>query len=397
MRFRIGSLSSVSVLPESGTVTVAVNGVSIRDVPLGAAYGLRLTEFDIPAGHAARRMEFRRDLRAPSPSGGLLRRSCGGAVDARRSGRDRLHLPGHGRSAFPISPTSPRSVRARMVRCRSASCSTANAGWPPRMCNGLAAPFRAIALAGRFAQPVVEFESSGEAGVDLVRRHDRGYRREGRSRDFDKITGPTIAMIPGVEHRRPTIVVSGHRTPNVDLAIAQLADGRSRRDAEGLKTLEGASGHHIGAYGQSLTFSDLGIETQELDRPNAAPGLSMPAFPTIPARGLRPASNSTSPADMPRVSGADAQISVEVNGHKEGSVRLGSARGESFRHKRHFLPLSAFRPGENRIEMRVNAPDCQGVDCDSAAGSLPRAGLAEPASKAVFRRRHGSAGFPIWQ
>ncbi len=50
VRFRIGSLSSVSVLPESGTLTVAVNGTRIRDVPLGAAYGLRLTEFDIPAG-----------------------------------------------------------------------------------------------------------------------------------------------------------------------------------------------------------------------------------------------------------------------------------------------------------------------------------------------------------
>jgi hypothetical protein len=49
-RFRLGALSSVSVLPESGTLTVSVNGAEVKAVPVGAAYGLRVAEFDIPAG-----------------------------------------------------------------------------------------------------------------------------------------------------------------------------------------------------------------------------------------------------------------------------------------------------------------------------------------------------------
>jgi cellulose synthase operon protein B len=49
-RFRLGTLSSVSVVPESGTLTVSVNGADVKAVPVGAAYGLRITEFDIPAG-----------------------------------------------------------------------------------------------------------------------------------------------------------------------------------------------------------------------------------------------------------------------------------------------------------------------------------------------------------
>jgi hypothetical protein len=49
-RFRLGTRSSVSVLPESGTLTVSVNGAELKAVPVGAAYGLRVAEFDIPAG-----------------------------------------------------------------------------------------------------------------------------------------------------------------------------------------------------------------------------------------------------------------------------------------------------------------------------------------------------------
>jgi Bacterial cellulose synthase subunit len=49
-RFRLGMPSSVSVLPESATLTVSVNGADVKAVPVGVAYGLRVTEFDIPAG-----------------------------------------------------------------------------------------------------------------------------------------------------------------------------------------------------------------------------------------------------------------------------------------------------------------------------------------------------------
>jgi hypothetical protein len=71
--------------------------------------------------------------------------------------------------------------------------------------------------------------------------------------------------------------------------------------------------------------------------------------------------------------GADAQIIIEVNGRSAGSVRLSSANGENFLHKRHFLPLSAFRPGQNRIELRVNAPDGAAVGCVTSANAAPHA------------------------
>jgi len=56
-------------------------------------------------------------------------------------------------------------------------------------------------------------------------------------------------------------------------------------------------------------------------------------------------------------------------------MRLGSPSGDSFRHKRHFLPLSAFRPGQNRVELRVNAPNGKGCDNSAAATATPRVWL----------------------
>jgi hypothetical protein len=59
-------------------------------------------------------------------------------------------------------------------------------------------------------------------------------------------------------------VITGQSDADLDLAIAQLGMVSALGTPDGLKTLADASGHPIDAYGQTLTFSDLGIETQEL-------------------------------------------------------------------------------------------------------------------------------------
>jgi hypothetical protein len=74
-----------------------------------------------------------------------------------------------------------------------------------------------------------------------------------------------------------------------------------------------------------------------------------------------------------------------VNGQSAGSVRLVATGGDSFRHKRHFVPLAAFRPGQNRVELRVNAPNRKGVGCDNSAvaAATPRVWL-NGTSKVTF-------------
>jgi cellulose synthase operon protein B len=381
VRFRIGSLSSVSVLPESGTLTIAVNGTRIRDVPLGAAYGLRLTEFDIPAGL----------LKEGWNSVGISahhRHRVDCSVDAAEELWTRVD-PAETGFLFPdgtariadlsdiaaISPRPDGAVPIAIVLDPKHLLSGDNVERLGRAVQG-------IALAGRFAQPIVEFDSTGDAGLDLVVGKVGEVAGRIDQASMDKITGPTIALVPGAERRRPTIVITGQSDADLDLAIAQLGMVSALGTPDGLKTLAGASGHPIDAYGQTLTFSDLGIETQELIGGTLRVGFNA-ALP-----------NDFLPADYDRVAldfsggyapglGADTQIIVEVNGQSAGSIRLGAPAGDSFRHKRHFLPLTAFRPGQNRIELRVNAPNGKGCDTSAVATATPRVWL-NGASKVTF-------------
>jgi cellulose synthase operon protein B len=381
VRFRIGSLSSVSVLPESGTLTVAVNGTRIRDVPLGAAYGLRLTEFDIPAGL----------LKEGWNSVGISahhRHRVDCSVDAAEELWTRVD-PAETGFLFPdgtariadlsdiaaISPRPDGAVPIGLVLDAKRPLMGDDVERLGRAAQG-------IALAGRFAQPIVEFDSSGDAGLDLIVGKVGEVAGRIDRATMDKITGPTIALVPGAERRRPTIVITGQSDADLDLAIAQLGMVSALGTPDGLKTLAGASGHHIDAYGQTLTFSDLGIETQELIGSTLRVGFNA-ALP-----------NDFLPADYDRVAldisggyaaglGPDAQIIVEVNGRSAGSIRLGAATGDSFRHKRHFLPLTAFRPGQNRIELRVNAPNGKVCDNSAVAAAMPRVWL-NGTSKVTF-------------
>jgi hypothetical protein len=383
VRFRIGSLSSVSVLPESGTLTVAVNGTRLRDVPLGAAYGLRLTEFDIPAGL----------LKEGWNSVGISahhRHRVDCSVDAAEELWTRVD-PAETGFLFPdgtariadlsdiaaISPRSDGAVPIGIVLDAKRPLAGDDVERLGRAVQG-------IALAGRFAQPIVEFDSTGEAGLDLVIGKVGEVAGRIDRATMEKITGPTIALVPGAERRRPTIVITGQSDADLDLAIAQIGMVSALGTPDGLKTLAGASGHPIDAYGQILTFGDLGIDTQELIGGTLRVGFNA-ALP-----------NDFLPADYDRVAldfsggyaaglGPDAQIIVEVNGQSAGSVRLVATGGDSFRHKRHFVPLAAFRPGQNRVELRVNAPNRKGVGCDNSAvaAATPRVWL-NGTSKVTF-------------
>jgi cellulose synthase operon protein B len=370
-RFRLGTLSSVSVLSESGTVGVSVNGVNVKAVQVGAAYTLRVTEFDIPAGvlregwnsvgiaaHHRHRVDCSVDAAEelwtridPAETGLMFADRTVGLPDL----ADIAAIGPRPDGAVPIGimldgkhPLTPEAV-ARLGRA-----------------------VQGVALAGRFAQPVVEFDNPGEDGLDLVVGTVTDIAGRIDRATADKITGPTIAIIPGGDKRRPMIVVTGQSDAELDAAIATLGVVPPVGSAQGLKTLEGASGHQIGAYGQTLTFSDLGIDNQELTGRTLRMSFSAALPDDFLAADYDRASVDLSGGYAASL-GADAQIVVEVNGHDAGSIRLSSASGESFRHKRHFLPLSAFRPGQNRIELRVNAPDVPGVDCDHAANAAPRA------------------------
>jgi hypothetical protein len=370
-RFRLGALSSVSVLPESGTLTVSLNGVNIKALPVGAAYGLRIAEFDIPEGllrqgwnsvgiaaHHRHRVDCSVDATEelwtrvdPAETGLLFADGTPGSADLADIGA--------------IGPRPDGVVTIGVMLDRQHLLE-------PEAVERIGRAVQGIALTGRFAQSVVEFENSSEDGLDLVVGTAADIAGRIDRAAIGQIDAPMIAVVPGGSSSRPIVVVTGRSDAELDIAIAKLGVVTPVGTVQGLNALAGANGHQISADGQSLSFSDLGLERQELMGHTLRIGFSV----ALPRDFLA--------ADYGRVAidlaggyaaglGADAQIIVEVNGRSAGSVRLNSARGENFLHKRHFLPLSAFRPGQNRIELRVNAPDGPAVACDTPAGAAPRA------------------------
>ena len=346
VRFRIGSLSSVSVLPESGTLTVALNGTRIRDVPLGAAYGLRLTEFDIPAGL----------LKEGWNSVGISahhRHRVDCSVDAAEELWTRVD-PAETGFLFPdgtarisdlsdIAAISPRPDGAVPIGIVLDAKHLLNGCHVERLGRAV----QGIALAGRFAQPIVEFDSTGEAGStsssarsrEVAGRIDRATHGQDRparpSRSFP------VARIAG----RPSSSPASPTPTSILRSQSSASCSPSARD--GLKTLAGANGHPINAYGQKPQLQRPRDRNPRADRRHPAHRLQR----RVAARISSPPITIGRHRFVRRLCGGPR---YRRTNHRRGerasagSVRLGAAGGDNFRHKRHFLPLSAFRPGQNR-------------------------------------------------
>jgi hypothetical protein len=162
-RFRLGTLSSVSVLPESGTLTVSLNGVNIKALPAGAAYGLRVTEFDVPEGllrqgwnsvgiaaHHRHRVDCSVDAteelwtRVDPAETGLM------FADGTAGFPDPADIAAVGPRPDGVVPIGIMLDGQRLLR--------------PEAVERIGRAVQGVALAGRFAQSVVEFENSSEEG-----------------------------------------------------------------------------------------------------------------------------------------------------------------------------------------------------------------------------------------
>jgi cellulose synthase operon protein B len=370
-RFRLGTLSSVSVMPETGTLTVSVNGMSIGTVQVGPAYGLRISQLDIPGGllrpgwnsvGVAARHRHRVDCSVDAADELWTR------IDPAETGL----MFAEGTSGIPqladIAAASPRPDGAVPIGIVLDAKRLLNAATVER----LARAVQGIALAGRFRQVVVEFDRSGDDGLDLVLGTVADIAGRVDQATLDNVVGATVAVVPGGEKRRPMVVVSGWSEAELDDAIGQLGVISTSGSIPGLKALGGAGGHEINPDGQSLAIGDMGGGVQELFGRTLRTGLDAALPKDFLAADYGRATLDLAGGYAAGL-GSDAQIVVAVNGHNAGSVRLNSARGETFLHKRHFLPLSAFRPGQNRIELRVNAPGDAGAGCDMGEKAPPRA------------------------
>ncbi|WP_246696745.1 cellulose biosynthesis cyclic di-GMP-binding regulatory protein BcsB [Methylobacterium planeticum] len=364
VRFRIGYLAAISVMPESSFITTSVNDTVIGRAQINAPGAVKIIEFDIPEGvlkpgynaiHLSGVQRHRVDcsLQAtfelwtqidPSWTGLILPPGTGSVASL----RDLAAIPPNEQGIVPIrivlgGRPNPASFE-RIIRAA-----------------------QQLALVGRFSQAVVEFGPfiPGPAGLNLV----VGTAEELRAvPGLDASGGTALSFQPATESRAATLVVTGQSSDDLDAGLASL----KRRDGsdglvgspQGLRVLALARGVPVRG-GETIGLDTLGVQNREFSGRLFRSGFDL----TLPADFV--------PADYAKIGLAiaggyapglevGAQIVVDINGRNAASIPLPKAAGDRLRGEPIALGLDLWRPGRNHVDITALLPSEADRTCDTA-------------------------------
>ena len=367
-RLRIGYMSAVSVLPETSSLRLRINGRVVGADPIDAPQGLRRIAFTIPA-----------DLLKPGFNEVAIiveqrhRVDCSVAatfelwtrIDPAETG---LELPAAAASITDLADLPALASRPDgAVPIHVVLSGRTN----PSHLGRLVRATQALALRGRMQQPIVDFsQDAGEPyGLDLALGTREALVKLPRLAGALGTTGPLVVVIAGDTSARPTLVVTGSDDREVDAAIAGLS-----RLPEPFGTAAGlvAAANfpaRLTQGGEALTMHDLGLATQDFNGRffKRSIAFSLPADMLVADYG-----RGTFDLAGGYASGLarGAQVRVDVNGHNSGIIKLPYADGEVFKHNQLFLPLGMMRPGVNRVDIYAETP--READASCAASPAKR-------------------------
>ena len=365
LKFQAGYLTAVSVMPESSYLTLSINDTIVGRVNLRATHSVRAVSFDIPMGmmqagfnsirlSAEQRHRVDCSLQAtyelwtqidPSQTGLIIPRAAGGVT-----------------SLAELASLSPDAQGALPIRAVIAGrTSLPNVERIIRVA-------QMISLVGRFEQPVVDIGplADGQYGLNLV----IGTAQEIAGLDglprFGATPGPRIAVLPPAPGRRTTVVVTGVTDAEVSQALAQFdANSALVGTTAGRRAAAAFPGYRMSG-GQRVPLKELGVVSEEFGG-----RLFRAAFNVIIPPDFYPADYAKAVLDLaggyaPGLT-TEAQMVVSINGRNAVSRKLPKSNGDVFTQAPIPLPLSALRPGLNRVEIEAQVPTESDVACDPLA------------------------------
>ncbi len=359
---RLTHVAAVSVMPEASRLTVTLNDRSLSEVAIGAGGGPRSGDFTVPAGllkpgwNAVRvSVDQRHRVDCSIASTWELWTE----IDRARSG---LVFPAGHRperrgvaDVAGLAPDEAGRVTIRLVMAGEVD---------PRQFERALRAAQALALIGGFLDPVVTVTRKVEAtpGLDVVIGRSAGLL-DGAGAGLQ--AGGIVVLDDGaVDHL--TVVLPGSDA-EVDRALEKLAD-LARRPTEGteagLEARAGVGGRAI-ASGERVRLADLGAVSREFSGRLFRVGfdLRLPAdlyaadYAKVQLRlagGLAPGLDRS------------ARLTVRVDGRQAAGAPLVAPRGEVFDGRTLSIPLSAFRPGHNHVEIEAAVPAAADAACDPA-------------------------------
>ena len=362
LRFQVGYLAAVSVMPEASYLTLVINDVPVGRTNIIGTRGIRTVAFDIPAGlvkpgfnsvriSAEQRHRVDCSLGAtyelwtqvdPTLTGLILPKGDAGVSNV----AELPGLPPDEEGALPIRAVLPkRSTQANVERVVRA--------------------VQTISLAGRFAQPIVDVGpmAEGEYGINLAIGVVSELTEVLPGIVLSGINGPRLMIVPAGQNRRATVIVTGRNDAEVGEALQQLSVAEELRGSkEGLRAAAAFPGFRIFG-GQRVQLRDLGLASEEFSG-----RLYRAAFNLIMPPDFYSADYGKVILDMAGGYAAGlakgAQIVVSMNGHNVVSQKLSKAAGDVFKENPIPLPLGSLRPGLNRIEIEAQLPADGDTTCD---------------------------------
>ena len=362
-RFRLSYRSSAAVLPDTSTLTLAINDVVVGRIGIASPARIAPIDFDIPAG--------------------LLR----GGFNAVRLSVEQRHgvdcslgatyelwtdvVPGlsgflaNNDAPPPITLSDLAALRVRSDGAMPIEVMVGRRMKPARVEQVLLAA-QAIVLAGRFQMPVVRFvtEATSAEGIRLF----VGTSADNASMMPSVTDGNGLTLLPATAGRAPTLIVGGTTEADVAASLAQLlklATADATGAPAGLRHAADIAGFKVSG-GESIRLSDLGLSDTEFSGRMFRRTLTvaMPADVmtadygklTIDlaggyAAGLKP----------------DAQLRVEINGANSASMNLAKSSGDVFRHNEILIPLGQMQPGPNRVDIWAQLATKSDDACDVVA------------------------------
>jgi hypothetical protein len=359
LRLRIGYLAAISVVPDASFLTATVNGVAIGRSEIKAPGAIRIIEFDIPA-----------DLLKPGYNAvavaGIQRHRVDCSLDATYELWTQLDPAWTGLVAPPgaagvaslrdlpaIAPDGRGVVPIRIVLRSRPGFATFE-----RLI-GLA---QRVALAGGFTQAAVEFaaEPGGPAGLDIIVGGSDG--------DSTGLARQRLAFEPAQGERAARITLAGDTPAEIE-AAQRIVSVTTMRDPlgtpQGLNALAQARGVPVRSS-ETLGLGAFGLQSRDF-----AGRLFRTGFDVTLPTDFVPADYDKITLDLAGGYAAGlevgAQIIVDLNGRNVASVPLARADGDIFRDAAIALPLSRWRPGRNRVEIRALLPAASDRVCEEGS------------------------------
>ena len=354
--FEIGYVAAASVVPEGSMLRLEINGRTLGDVQFAVPGGIRHASFEIPAGllttgvnivRVSARTRHRVDCSVeatyelwtqldPETTGFVLTGDSEGIAQV-----------------DDLAATRPDTLGEIPVRIVLGQQRLS-----PGAAGATIAAVEALALAAGFDHPNVDFGAPADGdGLNILVGPSASFDTGLLPLDFGAVEGPRLAVLPGTNERRPTLVVTGTNEGDVALATQALAAMRTKASA-GIERQPRPSG------GERIVLRDLGVTDEDY----AGRLFRMP-FEIVLPRDFMAADYARAELDLagayPSGLTAGAQLRIDVNGVDAASVDL-KTTGETFTHKQIFFPLSRLRPGRNRITIVAALPEPSDVACDAA-------------------------------